>query len=185
MSFDNATATAMDIDLNLLLGIVGIIITLIGIAFALNSKLSTIEENTKPIKKIEEIVTRLDERFQPFYFSQAHRTARFDMTHLGKVEVSAEPLTNETKYYITIEKPILLSGLIEKRSKETYLAEEEKRLFGKETQFTVVDAQRIVWYVPSTDPEVCTKYMSSLLKWLDGTYATEVRQIEDYEKITL
>jgi len=69
ISSDNGVVATMEIYPNLLVRMASIVITLIGVAFALHSKLSTIEENTKHTKKIEEVVTRPDERSQPFYFS--------------------------------------------------------------------------------------------------------------------
>ncbi len=39
--------------------------------------------------------------------------------------------------------------------------------------------------VPSTDPKTCVDYIAFFLKWLDSEYWESLKELEEYEKITL
>jgi hypothetical protein len=112
-------------------------------------------------------------------------TATLTLKNLRKVEVTAEPNEKETIYYIEVEEPVLKTGFIVKKSKETKLATKEKELFGKEPQIRVYDARRMVLRVPSTDPRICAEYVSLFLKWLDTDYWGSLKELEEYEKIAV
>ena len=66
-------------------------------------------------------------------------------------------------------------------------SEEEKLFSGQEVQVNSIGSDFLKVRVPSTDPALCTKYMSMLLKWLDTNYMkemhSEIRQVEDNIKI--
>jgi len=179
--------------MNIDYGALGIIISILGIAIAvycglrgIPSRLDKIEKNTDPIKKIEETTTRLDERINTVLkFFPLKGTVEGILKNIGKVKVTAEPEEKITKYYLEIEKPILKEGLLFKISKETELAAREKELFGKESDATVISGTQMVLDVPSTDPRICSEYVSFFLRWLDSTYLkSQAESIKEFESIT-
>jgi len=178
-----------------LTGLIAIAISIAGIAVAIFfglrgfrlgivPKLSKIEEQTKPIKGIEKILIKLDERTDYLLKSVPLKgTVEGALKNLGKVEVTAEPGENSTKYRIVIEKPVLKSHFIEKKSHETGLAKKERELFGLEPSYTVVDPTVVIMQLPSKDPEICSEYVTYFLKWLNSEYWESLKEIRDYEKI--
>jgi len=107
-----------------------------------------------------------------------------DLKNFGKTKISANPFSNFTQYTIKFEIGRLSSGSIEKISKKTNMEEEEKRLFsGQPVHAQAVGSTSLILQVPSTDPKLCTTYISTFLKWLDTEYIAqmqlELKKFED------
>ena len=182
----------VDVDIVPIIGLgAALVIALIVCIYRVDGKLSKIEDNTKIISDIRNELTRLTEKLDMalrFGLPSAPKgTVTVTLKNLGKVEVSAEPSSKRTNYYIRVEQPILKDALLEKKSKETGLATKEKALLDKEAKFTVFpDSRRMVLEVPSTDPGVCSQFVSLFLKWLDTTYCQEaLKEVQEYERIAV
>ncbi|PUA32962.1 MAG: hypothetical protein B9J98_03500 [Candidatus Terraquivivens tikiterensis] len=184
----------IDIDYGLLIGLLSIAIAIYfglrGIPSTLHKHeayLREIEEHTRPIKKIEETVTRLDERINTVLrFLPLGGTVEVILKNVGKIKLFADPYKEYTDYYIEVEKPILRAGFIEKKTLETNLGKKERELFAERlVAFKYINSRRIVLRVPSTDPKICSEYITFFLKWLDSEYWESLKELEEYEKITL
>ena len=187
------------VDYGLLIGLVSIAVAIffglrgfrIGISDRLgriekeiSDKLGKIEKHTEHIEKIRDIVVRLDERTEEIMkFLPLKGTKELVFNNLGKVKVTAEPGREETVYIIEFEKLDVKPRFISKKALETGLTEEEKRLFGKEALFHVLGPNKMSIHVPSTDPAVCSRYISRLLKWLNTEYWEALKELEKYEEI--
>ena len=141
-----------------------------------------IEERTRRINDIVELVTRLDERLR---HRPQETTAELSLKNIGKVWVSAQPTEEHTYYNIKTEKRILKGGFISKKRKETSLRRKEEELFGREVVIVDCTPTEIILRVPSTDPKTCVEYIAFFLKWLDSEYWESLKELEEYEKITL
>lgn len=143
-----------------------------------------IERHVECLEKIRDVVVRLDERTEEILkFLPLKETKELVLSNLGKVKVTAEPGREETIYIIEFEKLIEKPRFIGKKALETGLTEEEKKLFGKEAFFYVLGPNRISIHVPSTNPAVCSSYISRLLKWLNTKYWEALKELEKYEEI--
>ena len=142
--------------------------------------ISTIKEKTVVIQETVKNVWEVVRRSPAF---GAVGTVERELKNLGKTRISAEFHENMTTYLIEISKPVFDASLISKLSKETGLAEKEKEVFnGQETAIESLLRNRLKVDVPSTDPKVCTTYMSFFLKWLDTTYWGKLPKLEDFEE---
>lgn len=144
-----------------------------------SSKLSDIRD------RIIIMSTTLEKAWQliSLRFSGETRTVERNLKNLGKTNITARPDVNMTTYLIKVTNPVLQNGLISKLSKESGLENKEKELFGGQIPkvYTPISNQLNV-NVPSTEPRICTEYISLLLKWLDSTYFEELKKIKDYEE---
>ena len=142
-------------------------------------ELSGIKEN------IVKIITRVDDVWQlvsVLMRGQAGGTIELELKNFGKTKVSAEMAEKETRYIIRPEKSRLIAETIIKMSKVTHLARTELEMFSDEPLMVNAGGMLIVT-IPSVDPELCTKYMSYLLKWLDTEYVKGVEsEIAKFEK---
>ena len=190
-------------DLGLLIGLlVGLISIAIAIFFGLRGfrtgvtdKLSSIEKNTELIGDIKDSAGRIEREvvvihgtvdkswdlLRDMRFGESQTVER-NLENLGKVKITAEPGEEQTSYLIEIEKPILKEGYIAKISKETELSKQEKELFGQETGVRILSSNRLRLYLPSTEPAICTEYVTYLLKWLNSTYFESLSKIKDFEE---
>ncbi len=177
------------VNLELLLGLISIALALfLGLFFGLagfrkgvTTELSTIKEAVIAIRTTVEktwdlVLLRIGE---------SAGTVERELENLGKVRITAEPGAKETVYLIEIEKPILNQGYLVKISKETELATKESRLFGKEGTIVVLSRHRMRYYVNSTDPKVCTEFITFLLKWLNSTYVESLKDLKKFEESIL
>ena len=179
-----------DLDILPIIGIgTALIIALIVCIYRVDGKLSRIEDNTRGISDIRNELTKLTEKVDMalrFGIQVPKGTVTLTLKNLGKVEVTAEPSDKGTDYRILVEKPLLKGGLIAKKSKETEMIAKERELFGKEPNITVYpDYRHMVLTVPSTDPKICSQYVSIFLKWLDTTYWEALKEVQEYEMITV
>ena len=143
-----------------------------------------IEKHAEHLEKIRDIVVRLDERTEEiFRLSSLKGTKELVFNNLGRVKVTAEPGIEETVYIVEFEKLFVKPRFIRKKALETGLAEEEKKLFGKEVLLTALGPNRMSVHVPSTDPVACSSYISRLLKWLNTEYWEALKELERYEEI--
>jgi len=135
-------------------------------------------------ESITKISTRADDIFLvATVFAKGHRTGTIivDLKHYGKTKVSAEPASSQTIYLVQPEKGKINDSTLSKVGKQTDLAPYEIQKFGRETSVMVIgNTLRII--CPSSDPKVCTDYMSYFLKWLDTKYAdAQQKEIEEFE----
>ena len=119
----------MDISLDTVVSVLGIVIPLIGSIIWLARKLDRIETNTEPIKTINETMIRLDERTLGFV-AKGTGTVVVTLQNLGTVSVSASLFTDYTQYSLQFQNPIKLEA-ISKVALETRLGAEERELFGR------------------------------------------------------
>lgn len=119
----------MDISLDTVVSVLGIVIPLIGSIIWLARKLDRIETNTEPIKTINETMIRLDERTLGFV-AKGTGTVVVTLQNLGTVSVSASLFTDYTQYSLQFQNPIKLEA-ISKVALETRLGAEEREFFGR------------------------------------------------------
>jgi hypothetical protein len=105
------------------------------------------------------------------------------LKNLGKVLVTAEPGTYDTAYSIEIEKPVFKKGLLGRTSRQTGLYIQEEKMFGRLTSTSVDNPRHITMHIPSTDPNLCSKFISDFLKWLDNDYWNALNLPKQYEQI--
>ena len=176
----------MIIDLGLLIGLISIALALFfGIFFGLagfrksvTSELSTIKETVIAIQATAEKTWDLILR----QFAPSSGTVVRQLGNLWKVKISAEPGAKETIYLIEIEKPVLKDEYIVKIGKETKIAHEEMRLFGKESYVIALSPTRMRWSLPGTGSKTCTEFITFMLKWLNSTYVESLKQITEFEE---
>lgn len=142
-------------------------------------ELSDIKENTVRIQEKANDLWDLAKVHLP----STARTIEVKLQNFGNTKISAEPDVSGTAYMMRIEKGSLSGALISKISKKTELAGVSVGMFGREVFVTTLGANILKIIVPSTDPTLCKKYMSILLKWLDTTYVKEVKhELEEFEE---
>ena len=105
------------------------------------------------------------------------------LKNLGKVLVTAEPGTYETVYIIEIEKPVFRKGLLDRTSRQTGLYLKEEKIFGRLTSSSLDSPKHMTMHIPSTDPKLCSKFISDFLKWLDKDYWDALNLPKQYEQI--
>jgi hypothetical protein len=179
-----------DVDIVPIIGVgAALVIALIVCIYRVDGKLSKIEDNTRGIPDIRNELTKLTERLDMALrigIQLPKGTTTLTLKNLGKVEVTAEPNDKGTDYRIQVEKPVLKGGLIAKKSKETEMITKERELFSKEPNVIVYpDSKHMVLTVPSTDSTICSRYVSLFLKWLDTTYWEALKEVQEYERITV
>lgn len=108
-------------------------------------------------------------------------TVVIQLQNLGKTTIEAKPEIESTDYFITVERPVLKSGMIDKVAKETGFEEKEKQMLGGMSRILVMLPTMMKMQVPSNDPKVCTEYIVFFLKWLDSTYVNSLDTLEDFE----
>ena len=170
---------------------IGIFLGLVGIAVAIffglrafrtdiEGDLSTIKEKIIVIEGIAKNVWSVVKRSPTF---GATGTVERDLKNLGKIRITAEPHSNATTYFLDVDRPIFDVDLITKLSKQTGLEQKEREIFsGSVPEIGSPLPNRLELELPSTEPSVCTKYISLLLKWLDSTYLESVPKIEEFEE---
>ncbi len=192
----------MIIDLGLLIGLISIALALFfGIFFGLrgfgkgiSDELSTLRENTKPIREIRDKINGIGEKVIAIQGTTEKAwdllsatlakggTVERNLDNLGKVKITAEPATDETVYLIEIEKPILKEGLFFKKAKEPDFIKQETKILGKEGETTILSPHRMRYHLPSTDPKACTEFVTFMLKWLNSTYVESLKDVKGFEE---
>ena len=169
-------------NLELLIGLVAIALAIFfglwGFRRGIISELSTIKETVIKIQGTAEKTWDLVLR----RFPESGGTVVRELENLGKVRITAEPGEKETSYLIEIEKPILREGFFIKGTKEPEFLKKEVGFFGKEANASVFSANRMRYYLPTTDPKTSTEFITFLLKWLNSTYVESLKGIKEFEE---
>ena len=195
-------------DFGLLIGLISIALGLfLGLFFGLagfrkdvTSELSSIKEAVIAIRTTVEktwdiVVVR---------FGEGSGTVERELENLGKVKITAEPGAEKTTYLIEIEKPLLKEGLFLKEVKKPYFVKQEAQILGEEGKTTfsspeswlelarrnlgkviVLSPHRMRYSLPSTDPKVCTEFITFFLNWLNSTYIESLKEIKVFEESIL
>jgi hypothetical protein len=177
---------SLDISLDTVVSVLGIVIPLIGSIIWLSRKLDKIETNTEPIRTINETMIRLDERTMALALSgKLPGTVAVTLKNLGTVTVSAQPATTPqvTRYNLQFKKPFKFAviGVV---GRATGLDVKEHEMFGKPATSMSVSPEQVIITVPSVDPKLCSEYISFFLKWLDSEYFARANDtIGQYENI--
>ena len=58
-------------------------------------------------------------------------------------------------------------------------------MFGEEPRIYNLGPRALSIHVPSTDPAICTRYISLFLKWLNTEYWEALKELEKYEEIRI
>jgi hypothetical protein len=174
----------LNISLDTVVSVLGIVIPFIASIIWLARKLDRIEDNTQPIKTINETMIRLDERTTGL-LNRPGGTVIVTLKNLGNVTVSATPLgPEETHYSLQFEKPIKFEA-IHSVAYQTGLDEKEKQMFGgKIARSLPISPTSLFIKVPSSNPRLCSEYISLFLKWLDSDYLARLeKSLAEYEQI--
>ena len=174
---------SLNISLDTVVSVLGIVIPFIASIIWLARKLDRIEDNTQPIRTINETMIRLDERTTSLV-SRVGGTVIVTLKNLGKVTVSATTMNpSETHYSLQFEKPIKFEA-INSVARKTGLEEKEKQMFGKIAYSVTVNPNYLIVRVPSSDPKLCSEYISLFLRWLDTDYLAGLeKSLAEYEQI--
>ena len=102
---------SLDISLDTVVSVLGIVIPFIASIIWLARKLDRIEDNTQPIKTINETMIRLDEMTTGL-LNRPSGTVIVTLKNLGNVTVSATTVDpEETHYSLQFEKPIKFEAI--------------------------------------------------------------------------
>lgn len=177
-----------------LLAIIGIglcvYLGLRGFTNRLTDKISDVRDNiitelSNIGRKLDKVEMRAEDIWQSAqgYFSRPSGTIVRTLNNFGKTKISAELGAEAITYVIQVEKGILSAGIVGRLSKITELSKIEINLFGSEPRVFSVHPNGIRIIVPSTDPKLCTQYISIFLKWLDTEYHSgRQQQIDEFER---
>lgn len=171
----------MAFDLGMLLGLIGIAIAIFFGVKSFNNNIRTkLEEILRSLVKID---TRLEDFVQFRDFAKSG-TVEVELESFGKTKITAEPGSEDTSYIIEITKGTLKGLLIDKLSKSTGFEDKEKSLFSNKIPlYTNLSSKAVRFKLPSTDAELCIKYINLLLRWLDTEYVkgykTEIDRFEN------
>lgn len=139
------------------------------------------------LSPIKDRLVTIDERtlniwqYELAKVSSSTGTVEKYLTNFGKTIITAEPGKDETAYTIQVEKGTLDANFISKISEETRLNSIEKEMFGRLIAQIPIRSNRLKLIVPSTNPKICTQYISTFLKWLDSEYIKAIPQITEFE----
>lgn len=140
--------------------------------------------------KIVKIDTNTDNLVQlaNAYLTKSSGTITVQLKNFGATKISAQPASGDTIYTIKIEHGRLDSISVAKISQRTGFTNKEHEMFpGRLVSVGSLGSDMLRITVPSIDPDLCTKYMSVLLKWLDTEYSeairSEISQFEDNIKV--
>lgn len=166
----------------------------LGVFFGLRNFTSTFSDRVSKAKDaivgelspIRDRLVTIDERTNSMWQRELGKisstgTVEKYLKNFAKTKITASPGKDETSYIIEVEKGTLEPNFILKVSEETRLNSIEKEMFGKLVGQVPLRANRIKLTVPSTDPKLCTKYISIFLNWLDTEYVKALNRISDFE----
>lgn len=172
------------IDLSIILTVVAIIITVylaIWSRYGLKADTSGIKQSIdERMGDLLGIVDRLIDKIGG--------TVKQNLKNIGEIKISIEDIRKEEIIYkLVTEVPIFKRGLLRKKARGTVkLLNLEKELFEKKkTRIRFVLPKKINLHIPSTDEEVCNRYIAFYLKWLDSEYWKALKQFEEREKSLL
>lgn len=151
----------------------------------INKNLSEIEINTRPVGDMKDKIITMSNTIEKIWDSiprSGGQTVERNFEKLGKVKITAEPHATETRYFVVIQKPILKEGFLIKTGKETEFLKKELEVFSRETLISILSPHRMRIRLPSTDPKICTKFMTFLLNWLNTTYVQSLDKMKEFEE---
>jgi len=174
--------------ISLILSIVGASIAVLGLLFKISEKLSRIQENTGKIEDVKTEVTKLATGVDVVIRYGLHTpkgTVTVTLPRLGRVSVSAQPGSKGTEYKLEFTKThrVLDHNYISKKTKELGFAKKEIAMFGKEPMLSSLGPSLMVLVVPSTDPRLCSDYVSAFLKFIDSLIGGYTEELKEYENI--
>jgi hypothetical protein len=174
--------------ISLILSIVGASIAVLGLLFKISEKLSRIQENTGKIEDVKTEVTKLATGVDVvirYGLQTSKGTVTVTLPQLGRVSVSAQPGSQSTEYKLEFTKThhVLDHNYISKKTKELGFAKTEIVMFGKESQLASLGPNLMVLVVPSTDPKLCSDYVSAFLKFIDSLLEGYAEELKEYENI--
>jgi hypothetical protein len=144
--------------------------SIVGELSPIRDRLITIDERTDTIW-----------RFEMAKATSSTGTVEKYLKNFGKTTITAEPGKDDTAYIVEVEKGTVAMHFSLKIAEETSLNDIEREMFGRIVGFIPLRPNRFRLQVPSTDPKVCTKYMSIFLKWLDTEYVEALPRLKDFE----
>ena len=171
------------------------VMTGLAVFFGLHNFTSTLTDKLSKIKDaivgelspIKDRLVTIDERTNIIWQWEIRKgrsstgTVEKYLTNFAKTTITAEPGKEETAYIIQVEKGTLDSSYLAKVAEETGLNSIEREMFGKLVGQISLRPNRLELIVPSTDPKICTQYISAFLKWLDSEYVKALSKIDDFE----
>lgn len=174
----------LDLAIGIFLGLAGIAVAVFfglrGFGKGVNDKLDRVNE------KLVAIATTIDKVWD--LISRRAReqagTVERHLDNLGKIKVTAEPGLKETSYIVEIENPILHEDyLVKVHGDDVAFKKHEDEILGenKVIGLSVFTPTRMRLRVPSTDPKVCTDFMTATLHWLNTTYVASLSTLGDFE----
>lgn len=171
--------------------LVGLIAIAIAIFFGFGSLTKNFRDEFKDIsrqlasikEKIIEVATKFDTAWGMINARwTAGGTIQRTLPNLGKVQISASPEAKRTQYDIQVEKVVLKGGLIEKATRDSGFFNKEVELFGEPTGHMILSSHVMRLQVPSTDPKVCTQFLTEYLNWLNSTYTKALKAVDEFEE---
>ena len=191
MSIDAVGITA-GIGSSIILGLIIVGLTLFFCLRSIRSEVSTQAQNvrkdiTEKLSSIDNKVTKIETLTNTVWDVLRERefgttgTVEIQLKNFAKTTITAEPREEETAYIIQVEKGTLDDNFIAKVSNETRLNTIEREMFGKLVGQIPLRPNRMRLIIPSTDPKLCTKYISIFLKWLDLEYIKALPQKDEFE----
>ena len=144
--------------------------SIVGELSPIRDRLITIDERTDTIWQ-----------FEMAKATSSTGTVEKYLKNFGKTTITAEPGKDETAYIVQVEKGTVDVNFTSKISEESGLNDIERKMFGRIVGFIPLRPNRFILIVPSTDPKVCTEYISIYLKWLDTEYVKSLTRIADFE----
>ncbi len=187
-------------DYGLLIGLISIALSLfLGLYFGLagfrkgvTSELSSIKKDViTELSSIKEAVIAVRTTVEKTWdlivsqFGVSGGTIERELENLGNVKITAEPGAEVTTYLIEIEKAIMKEGPFFKKAEETDFVKQETEILGGKTGIIILSPHRMRYSLPSTDPEVCTEFITFFLNWLNSTYFESLEQITEFEESIL
>ncbi len=174
--------------ISLILSIVGASIAVLSLLFKISGKLSRIEENTGKIEDVKTEVTKLATGVDVvirYGLQTSKGTATVTLPQLGQVLVSAQPGSERTEYKLRFTRThhVLNINYVAKKSKEHAFGRIAIGMFGEGTRLNDVGPGTWVLTVPSTDPVLCSDYVSRFLKFVDSLLEGYTEELKKYENI--
>lgn len=165
---------------------VAIFLGLRGFTNRMNDQVSDAKDDiVEELSDIKETLTKIDTttgNLVQIATGAAAGTVVRQLKNFGETQIAATPGPTNTTYTISVEKGIIDTDIMGRASLLTGLTEREVKMFGGQmVKSFSLGRRRFRLTLPSTDPKVCTEYMSILLSWLDTEYQNELQGISAFE----
>lgn len=180
-------AITFTIELSVIVAIIAMLIALylaIWSRYGLKEDISLLRGDTALIKQsIEERMRDLSDVVK-LLIAKGGGTIKHKFKNIGEVKISVADMSEkETIYHIKTTKPIFKSDLLIKKAKQTNeFLNLEIELFGKQAKISVLVPTISRLTLPSTDVEVCSRFIAYYLGWLDTEYWTGLNRVKEFEK---